>query len=272
MAFIGSEVESVRAGWPPLLRSPQAGLFDRPTIRWRWAQVAIYEHTKWVKRRTLYVTADSLPLYKRFLDNALGSDGGRMFCFVADRNVADRNVADPIVRWGTQRDAYAKMTEQLIIASVSGLEVVTVLADQYSTPRYVTFEENVRSAVIRRLGRLAAVSVTRLDSRSSDGLQVTDLVTSSIAHEFRSEVGLAATTNAKAALSKHALGLIGAQTCLQGWSKRLKLLFSPFGAQVGRFGRPTIRFAHPVHVSAEKVGSSRGSRVGIAPKWPWFES
>ncbi len=125
------------------------------------------------------ITAGAVDLHKGLVDVCLTSSYQEFFCFVADRQVAD-----PIQRFGSSWAAYSKLAEQLILASVRPNELVSVLADNYSTPDHILFEEDVRENVNRRLGRLAVVACCRLDSKSSDGLQVADLLTSAVAHEF----------------------------------------------------------------------------------------
>ena len=53
---------------------------------------------------------------------------------------------------------------------------MSLMADNYSTPDYVLFEEQLRARVNVRVKRLGLVSVCRLDSKSSDGLQLADLL------------------------------------------------------------------------------------------------
>jgi hypothetical protein len=104
----------------------------------------------------------------------------------------------------------------LVVAVLRPDELLSVMADNYSTPDHVLFEEDLRAAVNRQLRRLAVVSVCRLDSRSSDGLQVADLLTSAIAFEFRQAQGLASSA-AKADLAAHVRQALGAPSCLTGW-------------------------------------------------------
>lgn len=166
-----------------------------------------YEEIKFTRLRN----QRTLDLYRHIVDRC---DLGTLefLCFVADRSKAD-----PIERFVTAWDAYGKLAEQLLVAATRQTELVAVLADNYSTPRHVLFEETLRSAVNRRLHRLAVVSVVRLDSRSSDGLQVVDLLTSSIAFEFRVDCGLASRDSLKAKLAEHVRAALGAQSCTEGW-------------------------------------------------------
>lgn len=155
----------------------------------------------------------ALDLYKELVDLALDpAYGARYFCFMADRHVAD-----PVARFGSQWDAYGKLAEQLLVAVTQPYELVSVMADNYSTPDHVLFEEDLRAAVNRRLHRLAMVSVCRLDSKSSDGLQIVDLLTSAVAHEFRSAAGIASPKSGKGQLADHVRAGLGTTSCLAGW-------------------------------------------------------
>ena len=158
------------------------------------------------------VTRGTLDLYKELVDVAIAASGFHFYCFVADRSVAD-----PIARFGDSWTAYAKMSEQLVVASFPRGAVVTVCADNYSTPAAVLFEEELRFSINRRFRRLAVASVYRADSRAFDGLQVADLFTSAAAHEFRASAGLASTTNVKAELATYVRARLGADSFLDGW-------------------------------------------------------
>lgn len=158
------------------------------------------------------VRKHNLHLYKDVVDICLGSGFLEFFCFIADRDTAD-----PIARFGTEWDAYGKLAEQLVVAAMHPDEVIALLADNYSTPAHVLFEEHLRAAVNRRLHRLAVVTVCRLDSKSSDGLQVADLLTSAVAHEFRADAGLALPTSAKGQLAAYVRTGMGTSSCLSGW-------------------------------------------------------
>lgn len=122
-----------------------------------------------------------------------------------------------MTRFGSTWDAYRKLAEQLVVASIHPDELVALMADSYSTPDSVLFEEELRAGVNRRLSRLALTSVVRLDSRSSDGLQAADLLTSAITHEFRVSAGLASSASPKGEVAEYVRAMLGASSCLAGW-------------------------------------------------------
>lgn len=70
-----------------------------------------------------------MDVYKRILDQCFDSQDLKFYCFIADREAAD-----PIARFGDRWTAYQKMAEQLVIASIRTPTIVSVLADNYSTP------------------------------------------------------------------------------------------------------------------------------------------
>jgi len=84
----------------------------------------------------------------------------------------------------THWTAYEKLAEQLLVGSIRPFEVVTVLADNYSTPPQMQFEVYVREHMNRRLKLCAVATLARIDSRASDGLQIVDLLTSVVEFEF----------------------------------------------------------------------------------------
>lgn len=156
------------------------------------------------------VTRASLPFYNAVVDLVAASDG-HFSCFVVDRKKDD-----PIARFGSPWAAYEKLAKQLLLGSIRPRELLVVLADNYSTPHDVMFEQEVRTAVNKKLGRLGVVSVCRMDSQSTDALQLVDLLTSAVALEFRQAAGMAAKRNAKASLSKYVRRKYGVTTCLGG--------------------------------------------------------
>jgi Protein of unknown function (DUF3800) len=156
------------------------------------------------------VTKGKLPFYRDVVDLVAASDGS-FSCFVVDREAAD-----PVARFGSHWLAYEKLSKQLLLGTIRPRELLVVLADNYSTPADVSFERDVRAAVNKQLKRLAVVSICRLDSKTTDALQIADLLTSAVAHEFRQAAGVASKYNAKAVLAKHMRSRYGVKSCLKG--------------------------------------------------------
>ena len=165
-----------------------------------------YGEVKWVD-----LTMTSLPLYKDLID-AVAASNARFSCFVADRDVDD-----PVARFsGDPWLAYEKLATQLLVGSRRPFELLSVIADNYSTPDRVVFEEDVRQQVNARLSCLAAATVCRLDSKSCDGLQLVDVLTGAVAFEYRQRAGLAGTRGAKSQAASHLRAAFGVSTTLGG--------------------------------------------------------
>ena len=158
------------------------------------------------------LTKGTLSLYKRVVD-ILAESGETFSCFVADRDAAD-----PVKRFGTGWAAYEKLATQLIISATKPCEIVTVLADNYSTPATFKFEASVKRQVNRRLDRLAVLEVCRLDSKSAIPLQLVDLLTSAVAFEYRATSGSGSSTSPKGRLSAYVRQKFGVTTFIGGCS------------------------------------------------------
>lgn len=158
------------------------------------------------------LTLSSLSFFKRITDVCFRLDSVSFYCFIADRAQDD-----PVERFGSAWAAYGKLAEQLVVGAMHQGELMNVLADNYSTPDSVLFEEDLRRSVNQRLNRLAVTSVCRLDSRSADGLQVADVMTSAVALEFRHQLGKASATSPKGQLSLHVRQHLGTNSCLGGF-------------------------------------------------------
>ena len=161
------------------------------------------------------LTRDTLGVYSGLAEIIARSDA-RFSCFVSDRGEADSRDHHDRDPW----HAYEDLATRLLIDSIRPYELVSVIADNYSTPDNVHFEREVRAAVNARLGRLAAVSVCRLDSRSCDPLQVADLLTGAVTFEFRQQAGLAGQDTPKAQLAARVRELYGVATVLEGAETR----------------------------------------------------
>lgn len=170
---------------------------DEPSILLRRLQKLRDVHHWYQEIHWNEATKGALPFYREVIDLVADCEGSTFSCYIADRFSAD-----PIERFGSPWKAYEMLAAQLLIGSIRPYELVTVLADNYSTPDDIHFEQDVRTHVNRRLKRLAVTSVCRLDSKAADGLQVVDLLTA-VAFEFRQQAGLASKRSPKAGLSAY---------------------------------------------------------------------
>lgn len=165
-----------------------------------------YDEIKWVD-----LTMTSLPLYVDLVDLIVRADA-RYSCFVADRASAD-----PVERF--KQDswlAYEKLATQVLIGAAKPYELLSVMADNYSTPDDVRFEEDVQREVNRRLEGLVVTTICRLDSKSCDALQLVDVLTGAVTFEHRQAAGLAGSRSAKALLAEHLRNAYGIETTLGG--------------------------------------------------------
>lgn len=155
------------------------------------------------------ITKKFVPLYRELIDAVCAVPDVRFACLVADRKDYD-----PVAVHGTQWRAYEAMARELLEMVIEPDEIVSVIADNYSTPATVNFEIDVRAAVNQRLGRLAIATMCRLDSKAADLLQVADMLTSAVTFEFRQAANLAKGDSPKGVLSRHLRGALGVDTFL----------------------------------------------------------
>jgi len=80
--------------------------------------------------------------------------------------------------------AYEQIVKQLLIGNLGKNEVLIVLADDMTAPKIIKFEVNVKNSVNNKFKRLAIAGVCRLNSKTNDLLQLTDLLIGSINYEL----------------------------------------------------------------------------------------
>lgn len=161
----------VKCPEPALIQRPMQALRDRRNfhVELKWSDVRL----------------NVLPFYKAALDCFFGCADAQFACFIADKTLND-----PIPRFGDQWRAYEKLSAQLILGNIARYETVTVLADEYSTPPTITFEENVRSLVEQRLERQAITGVCRMRSTGVDLFQILDLLLGAVAYDYKRDASL----------------------------------------------------------------------------------
>lgn len=176
------------------------------------------------------MTRGALPLYKVVVD-LLATTDLEFSCFVADREQAD-----PVSRFGSGYAAYEKLATQLLMGTIKFGEVVSVLADNYSTPDEVRFEEEVREAVNGRFDRTAITTICRLDSKAAVPLQLVDLLVSAVAFEFRQSAGFAKQDSPKGELAAYVRSSFGVESFLNGSEGTLNVkIYEEGRARPGRF-------------------------------------
>ncbi len=80
--------------------------------------------------------------------------------------------------------AYEQITKHLLEGNLRKNEILIVLADNLITPKRNRFEVNVKNDLNNKFKRLSIAGVCRLDSKTNDLLQVTDLFIGSINYEL----------------------------------------------------------------------------------------
>lgn len=121
----------------------------------------------------------NLDMYQDLVDLMIGGDT------VFFATVVDRQVFDPAHGGKPRWRAHADVTAQLLSACINQRELVTATMDLIDTPEDVAMEDEVRRRVHQRLRSGSLVSAACHDSRSTDGLQLADLVAGAVAYERR---------------------------------------------------------------------------------------
>lgn len=163
-----------------ILRCAEPYKILRPIQRIRDKQ-HFYDEIKWNK-----VSAKKLPLLCDLIDVFVSCPKASFSAFVVDKQKHD-----VITRFGGQFEAYDALARQLVLGSARRGEVMWIVADEYSTPPGVRFEENVRDYVNRKAkhGRPVA-GVCRMRSSGIDVLQVADLLLGAAVYEHKQQIGI----------------------------------------------------------------------------------
>jgi Protein of unknown function (DUF3800) len=125
-----------------------------------------------------------LDFAKEVMDLFFAADGARFCCHIADRQKGDVTAQFKGHPYAGER-AYEQLASRVLREMIDDEEIVSVLADGRSTSPAVEFERDVSNSINRASGRLAVASVCRLDSRSTDALQVVDLLLGAAALDLR---------------------------------------------------------------------------------------
>lgn len=87
--------------------------------------------------------------------------------------------------------AYEEITiETLCDAVIAPNEIITLLADDVKTPDKYQYEITVEKTINDKFHRLAVAGVCRLNSKSNDLLQLTDLIIGGINYSLKLETGV----------------------------------------------------------------------------------
>lgn len=127
------------------------------------------------------MTEKELKHYKRLVD-LLSEDSSWSFTLT----LADRSKFDVSAACGDRYLAYERIAAQSIASCMFNESQAVVLADEYSTPDNVRFEEDVRLSVNLRLQGNVVAAAVRVNSLSHDLMQVSDVLTGSLVYPYRS--------------------------------------------------------------------------------------
>jgi len=163
-----------------------------------------HEELKWATLAKAELVERAPGFARKAIDLVLGSGEAFFSCLIADRQTV--NV---VARYGSPWKAYEQLAVDLLVELIDEQEIVTVLADDYSTPDDVFFEDDVRSEVNARKDRLAASTVCRLSSKAADGLQLADLLLGAVAFDFRQGAERGRLTGEKAEVSDYLRDRLG---------------------------------------------------------------
>jgi hypothetical protein len=188
-----------------LLRCREPYALLRPLQRMRDRE-KFYDEIKWNK-----VSGKKLPILRTAIDVFFGTREASFSAFIVDKQQYD-----VIARFGGQFAAYDALARQLVRGSMRRGEVLWVIADEYSTPPTVTFEENVRDYVNLKLRREAVAGVCRMRSSGVDLLQLTDILLGAVVFEHKLARGLAR-YKPKRELLEYVKHKAGAPTFLGGY-------------------------------------------------------
>jgi len=136
------------------------------------------------------------------MDLFFAAENARFCCHIADRQHGDVTAQFKGSPHAGEL-AYEKLASRILREVIDPQEIVTVLADGRSTSPAVAFERDVAKSIHAAKGCLAVASVCRLDSRSTDALQVVDLLLGAAALDLRQ--GRTESASQKQALLEHLL-------------------------------------------------------------------
>lgn len=135
-------------------------------------------------KRALLGSTDAVELARAAMDLAFDLDEITFRCLISDRQHGDLTAQFKRTAYPAYK-AYEKFAADALDGIIGETEIVTVLADQQSTPPAVRFEADVKAAVNRTRGRLAIATVSRIDSRCHEGLQLIDVLLGAAALDLR---------------------------------------------------------------------------------------
>lgn len=135
-----------------------------------------YDEIKWKK-----VNAKNLGIMKRLIDAFFATYNTSFYCIVLHKSNMDfeKYFDNDFFK------VYLSFTTLLLKNSIRNDEIMSVIADRYSTPGKDEFEAKVRNYVNDHSQRMSIHSVVRIHSVGSDLIQIADLLMGAVNYEFK---------------------------------------------------------------------------------------
>ena len=149
---------------------------DLPTAVRKYRQRTSW-HSEW---HFCALNQKSLNLYKGLID-VLTNHPNWSFTLT----LADRDKFDVVQATGDRFLAYERIAAQSLAASMPADRQAVALADEYTTPDTVRFEEDVRHTVNTQQGGNRLAAVVRVTSNCHDLMQAADVLTGALTFPLR---------------------------------------------------------------------------------------
>lgn len=135
-----------------------------------------YDEIKWKN-----VSAKNYPMLIKVLGCFWENKEAKFAAVILDKKQLDFQTYFANNFW----QVYESFTALLLRGNVSKDEELIVLADYYPSPKNNCFEQNIKTRVNLTIKRAALLTVCRLNSRSSDLLQLADLFLGAVVYDLK---------------------------------------------------------------------------------------
>lgn len=140
-------------------------------------------HDEWGEIKWTKTSDRNTAIRKDFLDAVGSADTVFAACVVDSSKVRLRDLSAQA--W----EQHMIVVRQLLVGAINKRELVSVVCDQITTPAEVAYEDELRNRINNRFGNQSVVSSILLDSASSDGLQLVDLLVGAVRYSLANEAG-----------------------------------------------------------------------------------
>ncbi len=128
------------------------------------------------------ITRGKITTFYKVIDALEASDAHIAACVVdRSKNSNPFKCGDP--EW----EVHARVAAKLLVGVLNPRELASAILDKRTTPVGTAFDDTVRRMVNQRLKATGLVSAVCADSKSTDGLQLADLVAGAVAHQRRAD-------------------------------------------------------------------------------------